>query len=824
MGVKSTVVVTVKPKTNEFIPCGEIMFLKFASVELDSDQQQKKFIEVQAEVQDDESEECSKYVAEIEVPEGFGDIGAVIVELDYEANERFIDTVSITDSQTKNSITFSCKSWVQPQRVLDQRRIFFSTKSYLPGRTPAGLLKLRKEDLANLRGQKADGTEDKNERQPFERIYDYDFYNDLGDSDGPTEWKRPVLGGSDEYPYPRRCRTGRPHCITDASTEQRSGGRFYVPRDEEFSEVKQHYFPPSDPGTKDLLGKDPFSDLPQIESMFREGIEPPSAPHKILKFNISSIVSPNKPTLQSSVPSTLLQYPPPEAHNRDRYSWLSDTEFARQTLAGVNPYSIQLVTSLPLMSELDPKIYGPQESAFTHTKVQELIRSPIEVCQAIAEKRLFVLDYHDTLMPYVSEVRKLNGTTLYGSRTLFFLKSDDTLMPLGIELTRPPMDGNPQWKQLFIPGIEATDVWLWRLAKAHVLAHDSCIHQLIIHWLRAHCCMEPYAIATNRQLSTMHPIYRLLHPHFRYNMRINANACESLINAGGIIESTFSTASHSMQLSSSVYKKEWRFDEQALPEDLIRRGMAERKKDAEGHDVLELAIKDYPFANDGLLLWNALLKWVTEYVNHYYGDDENEVMNDKELQAWWQEIREKGHPDKKEGWPALKTRDDLIKIASTIAWVGSGHHSAVNFIQYAYAGYTPNRPSIARTNMLTEDFHQLPEEFIDKPENELLQVFPSVAQATTVTATMYLLSVHSSDEEYIGDEIEPAWTLEPSINKAFKRFNASLMDLEQQIDASNKNNKLKNRRGAGVMPYEVLKPHSDKSGITGKGVPYSVST
>ena len=54
-------------------------------------------------------------------------------------------------------------------------------------------------------------------------------------------------------------------------------------------------------------------------------------------------------------------------------------------------------------------------------------------------------------------------------------------------------------------------------------------------------------------------------------MRINANARESLINAGGIIESTFSTASYSVELSSSVYRDQWRFDEQALPEDLIRR-------------------------------------------------------------------------------------------------------------------------------------------------------------------------------------------------------------------------------------------------------------
>lgn len=239
---------------------------------------------------------------------------------------------------------------------------------------------------------------------------------------------------------------------------------------------------------------------------------------------------------------------------------------------------------------------------------------------------------------------------------------------------------------------------------------------------------------------------------------------------------------------------------------------------------LKLTIEDYPFANDGLLIWDAIKEWVTEYVNHYYPSPST-VESDQELQAWWTEIRTVGHGDKakEQWWPNLKTPKDLTEIITTIAWVASAHHAAVNFAQYAYGGYFPNRPTIARNNIPTEDpSKEELEKLINSPEKIFLECLPSQIQSTLVMVVLNLLSDHSPDEEYIGQYVEQSWVENPTIKSAFERFSTKLKEIEGIIDSRNADTNLKNRNGAGVVPYELMKPFSGP-GVTGKGVPYSIS-
>ncbi|PWA77611.1 linoleate 13S-lipoxygenase 2-1 protein [Artemisia annua] len=737
------------------------------------------------------------YLAEFEVPEDFGSIGAVLIENEHH-EEMFVESIVI-EGLSIGTCSATCNSWVHSKFNNPVKRVFFLDKvACLPSDTPSGLKTFREKELSILRG---DGVAVK-PREKIDRIYDYDVYNDLGDPDKDPELARPVLGTKD-YPYPRRCKTGRARTKADPLSESRSSD-IYVPRDEAFSEVKNltfsaktvysvlHAVTPSLQTT--LIDKDlGFPYFTAIETLFNEGINLPPLESKGFLGNILPRLLKSLEDAQNNI----LRFETPEMIERDKFAWIRDEEFCRQTLAGLNPLSITLVTEWPITSKLDPEVYGPPESAITKEVIERQIRG------------------------YFRELTNLR-TTLYGSRTLMYLTPTGTLRPLAIELVRPPSNGKPQWKRVFTPCWDATGAWLWKLAKMHALAHDSGYHQLVSHWLRTHCCTEPYIIATNRQLSKMHPIHNLLHPHFRYTMEINALAREALINSGGIIESSFSPGKYSMELSSIAYGQLWRFDREALPADLIARGMA--VEDPDSPHGLKLSVEDYPYANDGLILWDIIKDWVTNYVNHYY-PEENLVESDKEIQEWWTEIRTQGHADKKDEawWPVLKTPQDLIGILTTIIWVASGHHAAVNFGQYDYAGYIPNRGTIARVKMPCEDpTDDEWEAFKRRPEDELLSTFPSQIQASQVMAVLDVLSNHSPDEEYIGDKMEPSFEAVPQIKAAYEKFSGKLKELEGIIDLRNADETRKNRNGVGVIPYNLLKPFS-KAGVTSMGVPNSIS-
>ncbi|KAF6175134.1 hypothetical protein GIB67_022815, partial [Kingdonia uniflora] len=175
------------------------------------------------------------------------------------------------------------------------------------------------------------------ERKHFERVYDYTTYNDLGNPDKDDDLARLVLGGH-ERPYPKRCRTGRLPTSTATFSNEDT----------------------------------PFTCFTEIDKLYNYGI--------LVKHNEDEKDIFEKLLLSSLIKKAvnagegLFKYSIPAIISRGKFSWLRDNEFARQALAGVNLVNIEKLKEFPILSKLDPAIYGPPESLIT----KELIDQELE--------------------------------------------------------------------------------------------------------------------------------------------------------------------------------------------------------------------------------------------------------------------------------------------------------------------------------------------------------------------------------------------------------------------------------------------------------------
>ncbi|XWS75992.1 hypothetical protein CRYUN_Cryun01aG0139300 [Craigia yunnanensis] len=310
----------------------------------------------------------------------------------------------------------------------------------------------------------------------------------------------------------------------------------------------------------------------------------------------------------------------PSIIEEDKYACFEEAEFGRQTLAGTNPVRNRRLLSSPQNEEFSP-LSG------TNQLPEDVLNA---IKKAMLEERAFILDHYDYLLPFLNMING-KGVCAYATRTILVADSTlGTLEPLAIELRLP----DPKSNMVFSP----RDEYEWMLAYFHVAANDAAYHQLVSHWLHTHAVIEPFIIATRRQLSVMHPIHRLLDPHFKDTLHINALARGIFLNAGGILETTLFTEKEPQKINEDEYPVERDESQAEIDENVVE--LDENPATHKTPDKKErlLILEDYPYAKDGTEIWDAIEKWVREYCKIFYASDDD-VMQDKEIQEWWSEIR-----------------------------------------------------------------------------------------------------------------------------------------------------------------------------------------
>ncbi len=240
-------------------------------------------------------------------------------------------------------------------------------------------------------------------------------------------------------------------------------------------------------------------------------------------------------------------------------------------------------------------------------------------------------------------------------------------------------------------------------------------------------------MGTMRNLPDAHPVSKLLYPHFRFTMAINARARATLINPNGVIALSFGIGGPGQFEAFSKVSKEYSVDWTNIKKDLKKRGM----------DVPNQPPR-YHWRDDGVKVWDALESFVKGVIDTFYSSDED-VKHDTELIAWSEDlfnngfaVGEMGGSEGHDFPKAITTKELLIEQCTRIMFTGSAQHSSVNFLQNFIYGFVPNAPFAVRRPPPTKK---------GLADNQtLFNTLPDKAAAVLDLVLVYTLSRYSSDD------------------------------------------------------------------------------
>ncbi|KAM6894000.1 polyunsaturated fatty acid lipoxygenase ALOX15B-like [Xenentodon cancila] len=425
-------------------------------------------------------------------------------------------------------------------------------------------------------------------------------------------------------------------------------------------------------------------------------------------------------------------------------SWMDDDFFGYQFLNGINPLLIRQCKTLP-------KNFAVSSDAVPKEEMEK--------------GNIFLCDYK--ILDGV-ETNIINNKKQYLAAPLVLLRLDDGKMkPIAIQLKQLPGEDNP----VFYP----SDGCDWLLAKIFVRSADFNLHELNSHLLRTHLLAEVFAVSLRRNLPMVHPVYKLLIPHFRYTMFINTLARRLLISEDGVFTKFAASGGEGMMTIMKRSLESLTYSSLCIKDDIKDRGLED--------------VPNFYYKEDGEQLWDIIHRFVEEMLSLYYKDDD-QVKRDSEVQDWISDIfkhgfllyKNSGIPDK------FKSRAELVKFVTMVMYTCSAQHSAVNTGQYDFYGWMPNGPSSL----------QLPPP-IKKgkaTQETILATFPNVETTVNSMSTVWLLSKIFIDAHHLGHYPKKHFT-EKSSKSKIKAFQRHLKKLSRKI--KDRNEKL-------ALPYNYLDP------------------
>ncbi|KAK7473586.1 hypothetical protein BaRGS_00035189, partial [Batillaria attramentaria] len=434
-------------------------------------------------------------------------------------------------------------------------------------------------------------------------------------------------------------------------------------------------------------------------------------------------------------------YPRPDSID----TWRDDEWFGSQRLAGVDP------TILRLSPEIPDNLAVTEEDLLPFLEGHSL-------GDVIAENRLYVCDLH-YLQNYSTGAY---GKVLTAPIALFYANDNKQLMPIAIQLFQQPGADNP----VFFP---SDDPYTWLLAKMWYNLAEGNHHQAVSHLYLTHLAIESFSLATHRELSGSHPIFRLLKPHFMFMLHVNARARATFFGPTGIFSVLLNIGGDNVLQLGAERLWKWRVNvEGTLPKALEDRGVLDKN-----------VLPDFPYRDDGLRIYNAVKRYVENYVSLYY-DDDKVVLADTEIQSWAEQLttpRDQGGYGI-QGMPLtegkLASRDDLVLVATCVIFTSSAQHAAVNFPQYDQFSFIPNYPALL--------LGQPPKDKSARDESDIVQLMPVRDLFLAHLRIVVFLSQRA--QQPLGTPLG-SFIVDPAAVRLGERFQRDLRNIERDLEAGN---------------------------------------
>ncbi|MEY3218802.1 MAG: hypothetical protein RIT27_159 [Pseudomonadota bacterium] len=439
-------------------------------------------------------------------------------------------------------------------------------------------------------------------------------------------------------------------------------------------------------------------------------------------------------------------------------NFYSDTYFGLQRVIGINHVLLQGISK----TEDLPDNFDLNRLKENFSKIV----SHADYETAFREQRLFYLNYQ-MLQGLVEHQGEYAGRIQYVTAplVLFYRQDNGTLQPIAIQLNQLPCANNP----LFLP----FDGQAWTVAKLYVQIADVNYQELVSHATRIHYLVEEFVIATHRELYKTHPVFLLLEPHLRYTLSVNVHHLFLKDKKGvpGDFGAQLAGNYDAMVALMAEAFKTYHFKENALPNNIAKRQV----------NMPELF---YPYAKEGLQIWDLTQQFVREYLELYYVDNKA-VQEDSEIQSWAKlmtsenGMRVQGFPER------FETLEELAQTIGQIIFITTAHHSTVHYPQYLFSGFTPSMPFAA--------YQPAPTSLSDAQhltEQDLINILPLRQPAMKQALTFYLTDFKLERlGEYRGFEMKA--------EKVMKKYQSALLKLAEEM---------RQAELTRVYPYSHLNP------------------